>query len=127
MARRSNEKLAAKYYGPFEILEKIGAVAYKLQLPPSASIHPVFHVLQLRKAIGTNESLSTLPKALTEDMTILLVPEKLEESERVTMVGRRLRLLGRGFPSMNQLGNHSRSYNYSFRNSTLRTRFLVRR
>ena len=98
MARRSNEKLAAKYYGPFEILEKIGAVAYKLQLPPSASIHPVFHVLQLRKAIGTNESLSTLPKALTEDMTILLVPEKLEGVREGNNGRKEVKIAWKGLP-----------------------------
>ena len=38
--------------GPFEILERIGPVAYRLALPPSlARIHDVFHVSVLRKYI----------------------------------------------------------------------------
>jgi hypothetical protein len=41
-----------KYYGPFKIISKIGATAYKLQLPPTAEIHPVFHVSQLKKHIS---------------------------------------------------------------------------
>ena len=43
-------KLAPKYIGPFEILERVGTVAYQLALPPSLSgVHEVFHVSILRK------------------------------------------------------------------------------
>ena len=42
-------KLNPRYIGPFEILERIGPVAYRLALPPELSnIHNVFHVSMLR-------------------------------------------------------------------------------
>jgi hypothetical protein len=37
-------KLWPKWLGPFEILEKVGKLAYRLDLPPSMKCHPVFYV-----------------------------------------------------------------------------------
>ncbi|XP_073019301.1 uncharacterized protein [Primulina eburnea] len=46
-------KLNPRYVGPFEILEKVGTLAYRLALPPDMSrIHNVFHVSQLRRYIS---------------------------------------------------------------------------
>ncbi|KZV20077.1 hypothetical protein F511_10151 [Dorcoceras hygrometricum] len=43
-------KLAPRYVGPYEIVERIGPLAYRLLLPPElSSIHDVFHVFMLRK------------------------------------------------------------------------------
>ena len=45
-------KLSPRFVGPFEILERIGPIVYRLALPPSLSgIHNVFHVSMLRKYI----------------------------------------------------------------------------
>jgi hypothetical protein len=56
-ANRSSLKLgncsksATKYCGPFEILERIGPIAYMITFPASMSIHNVFHVSLLKKYI----------------------------------------------------------------------------
>ena len=43
-------KLSPRFIGPFEILERIGEVAYRLALPPQLfGVHDVFHVSMLRK------------------------------------------------------------------------------
>jgi len=49
-------KLAPRYIGPYQIIEKIGAVAYRLELTPEMlDIHDVFHVSQLNKCLRVPE------------------------------------------------------------------------
>jgi hypothetical protein len=51
-------KLAPWYVGPYQILEKSGRVAYKLQLPPElGAIFQVFHVSQLKKCLRVLEEI----------------------------------------------------------------------
>ena len=85
--RRSNHKLSYKYFGPYLILQTIGKVAYKVQLPATSQIHPVLHVSQLKKALPPNASLSK-----DAEMQLLLTLDTLPPSkvlaERLNLVGR---------------------------------------
>jgi hypothetical protein len=49
-------KIAYKFFGPYEILEKTGSVTYKLRLPDGSTIHQIFYVSQL-KAFTPDHSL----------------------------------------------------------------------
>ena len=51
LARHINEKLSPCFYGPFQVIDKIGPVAYRLALPLTCLRHLVFHVSWLKKAV----------------------------------------------------------------------------
>lgn len=68
IAPRANHKLSFKFYGPFPVVERINEVAYKLQLPPHASVHPVFHVSQLRHALLPGTSIQSELPICTDEL-----------------------------------------------------------
>ena len=88
-------KLDPRYLGPFRIIERVGAVAYKLNLPAKMdAFHNVFHVSQLRKCLlnqdivipeipadlGTNLTLETRPIRIVDRM------EKAMRTKTIQMV-----------------------------------------
>ena len=79
-------KLSPRFIGPFEILERIGPVAYRLALPPDLSrIHDVFHVSVLRKYVqDPSHILEAQSVQVKENLSYEEVPVQiLDKKERV--------------------------------------------
>ena len=74
MRKKQNENLSPKLFGPFKVIARIGPVAYKLELPPTVAIHPVFHVSQLKKVVGDLKDVHPLVPFLTEDVEWVAIP-----------------------------------------------------
>lgn len=68
LAPHSYHKLQPRYNGPYEVIEKIGAIAYKLKLHVESKIHPVFHVSNLKRQLGSNNVLHSTLLHVLEDV-----------------------------------------------------------
>ncbi|GJZ86128.1 hypothetical protein Tco_0657738 [Tanacetum coccineum] len=76
------EKLNPRYVGPFKVLEKVGEVAYKLELPEELSrVHNTFHVSNLRKCYA-DEPLAVPLDGLHFDDKLQFVEEPVEIVDR---------------------------------------------
>jgi hypothetical protein len=74
---KKDNKLSPKYYGPYKVLQKIGTMVYKLELPASSRVHLVFHVSCLKKVIGDKIPVQTILQELDEEGKIILEPESI--------------------------------------------------
>ena len=77
---KKDSKLSPMYYGPYKVLQKIGIMAYKLELPVASRLHPVFHVSCLKKVIGDKLLVQTILPELDEEGKIILEPEVVIET-----------------------------------------------
>ncbi|GFS42479.1 hypothetical protein Acr_00g0080050 [Actinidia rufa] len=69
-------KLKPRYIGPFEVLQRIGTVAYRIALPPELShVHDVFHVSMLRKYVhDPTHVIHHYPLNMREDLSYVETP-----------------------------------------------------
>jgi hypothetical protein len=83
VVNRQHPKLSYKFFGPYSILERIGAVAYKLQLPTTAKVHPVFHVSQLKPFIPKYTPVFSDLPAIPDLAAATVEPEAILERRMV--------------------------------------------
>ena len=79
-------KLSPRFIGPFVVKERVGKLAYRLELPESMrGVHDVFHVSMLRRYLRDPEHHITVePVTIEQDLSLESRPVRiLETSERV--------------------------------------------
>ena len=87
MRFRKNGKLSPKFIGPYEVIEKVGPMAYRLALPPKLEkIHNVFHVSMLRRYRSD-------PSHVVSSETIELRPYLTYEEEPMEILAREVKEL----------------------------------
>ena len=89
--RNLTRKLAKLYDGPFQVLERIGQNAYRLELPASVRLHPVFNVSQLRPY---RHPTATFPGRVIDPQPPVVIDGE-EEFEVETIIGHRDRRVGK--------------------------------
>ena len=94
-------KLAPRYIGPFEILQKIGNVSYKLDLPTSLErIHPIFHVSMLRKFVSDPSKVLSEPEVeILGDLIYVEQPVRILDTQII-------KLRNKEIPKVKVLWNH---------------------
>ena len=85
--------MSPRFVGPFEVLERMGKVAYRLPLPPSLSgVHNVFHVSILRKYIpDPSHVMDYEPLKLRDDLTYEEQPVKIVDNKEQELKRRTIR------------------------------------
>lgn len=77
LKQQGKNKLAPKFYGPYQICRKINQVAYGLDLPDNSRIHNVFHVSYLKRVLGRQPKAQTILSILDEEGRVVLEPEAI--------------------------------------------------
>lgn len=83
VAFRRNAKLALKYFGPYQVVQKVGPMAYKLDLPLHSRIHPVFHVSLLKKKLGDDVVVQIELPLTGEDGQLQLEPVAVSDRKLI--------------------------------------------
>ncbi|XP_038979199.1 uncharacterized protein LOC120109538 [Phoenix dactylifera] len=76
LKKNFSHKLSQRFYGPFKVVERMGEVAYRLDLPTTSLLHPVFHVSLLKKAVGDPSLIEKDLPTYDHDGRLLLQPKE---------------------------------------------------
>ncbi|GJS85662.1 retrotransposable element Tf2 [Tanacetum coccineum] len=87
LRKGKQHKLSSKFYGLFQVIAKVGKVAYKLQFPDNAKVHLVFHVSQLKKCLSSTTTMGTFLECDAQGL-IAAEPVKLLDRKMVKQQNR---------------------------------------
>lgn len=78
-----NGKLSPRYVGPYQVLRRVGKVAYELDFPNElVSIHPVFHISMIKTCIGDPASIIPLEGlGFDESLSYEEIPVKFKDRQ----------------------------------------------
>ncbi|PKA49390.1 hypothetical protein AXF42_Ash016579 [Apostasia shenzhenica] len=107
LGRRSSHKLSPRYFGPFEVIARIGKVAYKLKLLEYAKIHPIFHISLLKRRVGSRPMAQILPAEITTLGQIRAQPVTILKRRAVL---RKRRLIQQGLIQWSQTNTEDASW-----------------
>lgn len=90
-----SKKLTPHYFGPYQITQKIGVVAYRVALPISLSnLHDIFHVSQLRKYVhDPSQTIQINDVQVWDNLTIETSPIRVEDMEVKHLHGKEIILV----------------------------------
>ena len=77
---KKDNKVSPKYFGSSKVLQNIGTMAYKLELPTSSRMHPIIRVSCLKKVIGDKIPAQTIFTKLDEEGKIISEPKGVIET-----------------------------------------------
>ena len=93
LAYKGKWKLSPRYFGPFQVLQKVWIMSYKLDLPCEAKLHPVFHVSGLKLKLGQQvHPIPTLPpvdgegQVFAKPIKVLQTKSRILRSREITEV-----------------------------------------
>jgi hypothetical protein len=75
--KKVHQKLASRFFSSYPIIQNVGNVTYKLQLPEGVRIHPVFHVSLLKKYMGDALDTHTDLPPVSDEGAIILEPKAI--------------------------------------------------
>ena len=82
---KKDNKLSSKHYGPYKVLQNIGTMACKLELPTYSRVHPFFHGLCLNKVISDKLPVQTIFPKLEEEGKIILETEAVTKTRALQL------------------------------------------
>ena len=90
-----SKKLTPKFVGPYQILKRVGPVAYQVALPPHlANLHDVFHVSQLRKYVhDPSHVVEQDAIQIRDDLTIEQLPARIVDRREKHLRGKTISLV----------------------------------